>query len=168
MSTYDADLVGGAGVDERPDVDGGVEPRTEPESAGPRLEALEQRLDDGALDDDPRRRRAALPGRAERRPQDPVGGEVEVGVGQDDDAVLAAELERDALEAPRRRGRRCACPVADEPGERDDRHVGALDDRVADLAARPGHEVDDAGRETGLGHELDEQRRAMRRVGRRA
>ena len=31
---------------------------------------------------------------------DPVGGEVEVRICQDYDAVLAAQLERDALQAP--------------------------------------------------------------------
>ena len=103
------DLVERAGVDERADVDGWVEPGPEPELPRARLEALEERLDDRALDDDPRGGRAALAGRAEGRPQDPVGGEVEVGVGQDDDAVLATELERDALEPPGRALRRCPC-----------------------------------------------------------
>ena len=95
------DLVERAGVDERADVDGRVQPRPEPELAGTRFQALEQRLDDGPLDDDPRRGRAALTGRPERRPQDPVGRQVEVGVAEHDHAVLAAELERDALEALR-------------------------------------------------------------------
>ena len=87
------DLVDGAGVDERADVGRLVEAGAEAELPCARLEPLEQRLDDGPLDDDPGAGRAALAGRAEGRPEDPVGGEVEVGVGQDDDAVLAAELE---------------------------------------------------------------------------
>ena len=96
------DLVDRAAVDERPDIDGLVEPGAEPELAGPRLEALEQRLDDRAIDDHPRARRAALAGRPERRPQDPVRREVEVRVGQDDDPVLAAELHRQPLQPARR------------------------------------------------------------------
>ncbi len=103
------DLVGGARVDERADVDRGVEAGAETELARPRLEALEQRLDDRPFDDHPRRGRAALAGRAEGRPEDPVGGEVEVRVGEHDDAVLAAELERDALEPAAGAARRCAC-----------------------------------------------------------
>ena len=93
------DLVERAGVDERADVDGRIQAGPEPELPGARLEALEERLHDGPLDDDPRGGRAALTGRAERRPQDPVRGQIEVGVAEHDDAVLATELERDALEA---------------------------------------------------------------------
>ena len=50
------------------------------------------------VDDDAARRGAALAGGAERRPDDPVDGQVEVGVVEDDDRVLAAELEVDPLE----------------------------------------------------------------------
>ena len=106
---YAATLSTRAGVDERPDIDGRVETGAEPELAGARLEAFEQRLDDGSLDDDPRRRRAALAGRPEGRPEDPVRRQVEIRVGQDDDAVLATELERDALEPAAGARRRCAC-----------------------------------------------------------
>ena len=98
----------------------GSRPEPSRSSRGPRLEALEQRLDDGPLDDDPRGGRAALAGRPEGRPQDPVGGEVEVGVGEDDDAVLAAELERDALE-PAPGALRDALAGHGRAGERDDR-----------------------------------------------
>ena len=107
---YERDLVDRAGVDQRPDVGRLVEPGAEAQGPRARLEALEQRLDDRALDDDPRAGRAALAGRPERRPQDPVRGQVEVGVGEDDDAVLAAELHREALQPLRRPWPRCACP----------------------------------------------------------
>ena len=56
----------------------------------------------GALDDDPARRHADLAlveERAERRRVDRV---VEVGVGEDDQRVVAAELEHDALQVAAR------------------------------------------------------------------
>ena len=89
-----------AGVDERPDVDRLVQAGAQPEGPRPRLEALEQRLGDRSLHDHPRAGRAALAGRPEGRPEDAVRREVEVRVPQDDDAVLAAQLQRDALEPP--------------------------------------------------------------------
>ena len=46
--------------------------------------------------------------------------------------------------------------------------VRVVDDRVADLVARAGDEVHDAGREARLVQQLDEERRAMRRVAERA
>ncbi len=116
------DLVDRAGVDQRPDVRGRVQPVAEAEALGPRDEPLDQRVVDGVLDDHARAGRAALAGRTERGPQDPVGGQVEVGVGEDDDAVLAAELERHALQSSCRalRDRPTGGRMA---GERDDRHV---------------------------------------------
>ena len=61
-----------------------------------------------------------------------------------------------ALQAP-------AGPLGDPPAgrrrarERDDRHVRRVDDRVADIGAGAGHEVDGARREAGLGHQLHER-----------
>ena len=108
------DLVDGRRVDERADVGRRVEAVAETQALRARLEPLEQPVDDRPLDDDPRGGRAALAGRAERAPQDPVGGEIEVGVGQDDDAVLAAELEREPLErSPARTA--IDLPVSDDP-----------------------------------------------------
>ena len=61
-------------------------------------EARGELLGDRPLDDDPPRRHADLPlvqERAERRGRD---GVVEVGVGEHDQRVRAAELEHDALQ----------------------------------------------------------------------
>src|SRR4029078_10768908 len=118
-----ADLVDRSRVDERPDVDRLVEAGAELELARPRLETLQQGLDRGLVDDDPRARRAALAGRAERRPQDPVRGEVEVRVGHDHAGVLAAELERDPLE-PMRGALRDRLAGRRMAGEGDDVDVG--------------------------------------------
>ena len=82
MSDVRVDLVERAGVDERTDIGRVVEPGAQPELPGARLEALEQRLDDRALDDDPRARPCSAgrscrtpttgcrrsPGRGPRRP----------------------------------------------------------------------------------------------------
>jgi hypothetical protein len=109
-------------------------PDTEPQALGGRDELRLQLVVDAALDDDPARGRAALAGRAEGRPDDPFDGEVEVGVVEDDDRVLAAELQMDVLEAVGRRlqdrnaGLARAC-------ERDHSHVRVTDEGLADLAA---------------------------------
>ena len=78
---------------------------------------------------------------------------LEVGVGEHDRGRLAAELERHALDRPgglphdldadRRRA-----------GEADLRDERMLDQRVADDAARPGNDVQDAVRQPGLEPEL--------------
>jgi len=44
--------------------------------------------------------------------------------------------------------------------------IRVVDDRVADLRATSRHEIDRPGREAGLGHQLDQQGGAMRRVAR--
>src|SRR5439155_1624790 len=116
-------------VDERSDVGRRLQSIAQSELAGSALESLEERLDHGSLDDHPAAGRATLTRRPEGRPDDPIGRQVEVGVGKDDDPVLAAELEADPLEAT-------SGPLGDAPpgrgitGEREDRHVRRLDDRV--------------------------------------
>ena len=66
----------------------------------------------------------------------------------------------------RRRAARSAIRLAGRrvAGEGDDLHVRALDERVADVRAAAGDQVHGARREAGLGHQLDEQHRAVRRV----
>ena len=67
-------------------------------------------------------------------------GVVEVGVGVDDDAVLAAHLGDDALEvaagraARRRRGAMISRPTAPRAGEGDRAHARVADQRGADVA----------------------------------
>src|SRR5438477_4308603 len=84
-------------VDHRADVGAFLPARAEPQLLDPRDELLLQRVVDFLVCDHARRRGAALAGRPERRPDDAVDGEVEVGVVHDDDRVLAAELEMDVL-----------------------------------------------------------------------
>ena len=84
-------------------------------------QALEQLLGDRLVDEHPRGRRALLAGVGEGRADDRRHGLVEVGVGVDDDAVLAAQLGDDRLEvalpvgAPRPRLRTISRPTGSEP-----------------------------------------------------
>ena len=87
--------------------------------------------------------------------------EVEVGVVEDDDRVLAAELEVDVLQVRRPRSSCTATPVSREPVKRDHRHVGMADRAVADLLAAAVDDVDDA-------RAARPPRRAARRSARRA
>src|SRR5207237_9762123 len=113
------------------------------------------------LGDDSAGGRAALAGRSEGRPQDAVRGQVQIRVRHDDDRVLAAKLEADALQTPARQlgdalaGRRVA-------GERDDLDVRRVDDGVPDLRAGARHEIDAAPWEARLSHELHEEEGAVR------
>ena len=100
----DADLRVRVDLLERLPVDHGADvrlvlpPRAEPKLLRPRDEPPLELGVQALVDDHPARRGAALPGRPERRPQDPVDRKLEVRVVHDDDRVLAAELEVDVLE----------------------------------------------------------------------
>ena len=102
---------------------------------------------------------AALAGGAERAPEDAFDGQVEIGVVHDDDGVLAAHLERDALVQLRARRVATAMPVSVEPVNEISGTSGWLIDRVADFAAAADDEIDDAGRHAGLAQDLDEVER---------
>ena len=102
-------------VDHRADVGVVLPARPEAQLLGRGDELRLELAVDLLVDDHAARRGAALAGGAERRPDDPVGGEVEVGVVHDDDRVLAAELEVDALEVVRAAFACTATPVSREP-----------------------------------------------------
>src|SRR5207249_4600227 len=76
-------------------------------------------------------------------------------VVEDDDRVLAAELEVDVLEAVGA-GLRDRDARLTGAGQRDDRDVRVLHDRVADLSPAPVHDVDDTRRDTRFEEQLDE------------
>src|SRR5205814_4362031 len=102
------------------------------------------RLDDCALDDHPARRGALLARREERAARDLLGGEVEIGVGENDRRVLAAELELhllpvcDALDLH-------AAPDLVAAGERDRVDVACYE-IISDLGSSSEHEVEHAVR----------------------
>ena len=129
--------------------------------------AVGEQLDDALvgrpLDQDPAAGAAVLAGVVEDRVRRLAGELLEVGVGEDDVRALAAELERDLLHVARGQPHDLL-PGRGLAGERDlaDARVGR--DRRAGRAARPGHDVEDAGRDAGLERELAETDRGQRRV----
>ena len=121
------------------------------------------------VDEHARRRRALLPGVAERRLDDRRDGLVEVGVGVDDDAVLAAHLGDDALELARaaarrrRRVRRSSRPTGPEP-------VNAIvatsgwRASAAPASPSPGSSAIAPGRHAARAQRLDDAQPAARRL----
>src|SRR5207248_6980533 len=102
-----------------------------------------QRLVDLLVRDHARRGGAALTRRSERRPEDALDREIDVGVVENDDRVLAAELEVHVLE-PVGRGLRHRDAGLARAGERDDRNARVAYERVAGGLAVAVHDVDDA------------------------
>ena len=101
-----------------------------------------------------RRRRAVLAGVPVAGGPERLGREVEVGVVEDDDRGLAAELEVEPLDGV---GGDLRDALAGDgvAGDRDHPDLRMADERVADVGARAGQDVDDAGRED-LGEDLGE------------
>ena len=135
-------------------------------------EALEQRVGDRLVHEDPRRGRALLAGVVERALRDRGHRVVEVGVGVDDDAVLAAHLRHDAGELARavRQARGVAHELQADgarAGERDRRDVAVSGERRARLA-RAGQQRDRAGGHAALAERLDRARARSRAPARRA
>src|SRR5919205_346240 len=160
------DLLERALVDHGADVGLVLPAGAEAHLLGDRDELRLERVVHTVLDDHAARGRAALAGGAEGRPDDPVDGQVEIGVVEDDDRVLAAELEVDVLE---RVGR---VPHHLDPGlararERKRALAGVLGARVADRAAAAVEDVDDPRRQARLGEQLDEALAEEWRVARR-
>src|SRR3954447_11274561 len=91
------DLLHRGAAHQRTDVGRRLEPVAEPQALRARRDPVDELVHDRPFRDDTRARRASLAGRAERRPHDAVDGEVEIGIAEDDDRVLAAELEAHPL-----------------------------------------------------------------------
>ncbi len=114
----------------------------------------------GRPGDDPGRRRAVLAGVPVAGEAQRLRGEVHVGVIEDDDRRLAAELQVEALDRLRRdpgdalAGHRVA-------GDGDHAHLGMADQRVTDVAACAGQHVHHA-RGQDLGQDLGEGERRER------
>jgi hypothetical protein len=99
-----------------------------------RDELLEQLVVDLRAGDDPRRRRAVLSGVPVAGDPDPLGDGCRVGVVEDDDRRLAAQLEVDALQRLGR-GLRHLPAGRHVAGQRDHAHVGVADDARPDRLA---------------------------------
>ena len=118
------------------------------------------------------RRRALLAGVAEGRGDDRRDRVVEVGVGVDDDAVLAAHLgdhPLDVVLALRRLGGGADDlePDRARAGERDQVHARVAHQRRAGLA-EPGQQAERVGRHAGAVQRLDQHQRARRATARPA
>jgi hypothetical protein len=93
-------LVDGSLVDQRTHESVGVEGIADADLAVGGLEALNKGGGDGLLQEEAADGGAALAGGADGAEQDGAEGEVKVGVRGDDDAIVAAELEDGAANAP--------------------------------------------------------------------
>ncbi len=137
------------GRDERPGLGRVVRSVAQPYPLRAGSHLRDEPVVDRVLDDGPRPRRADLAGVGEGRGQGVVHDGLEVGVVEDDVGALAAHLERDLLEVDCRASEQRPARVM-AAGQRDEVHVGAVRQRLADPFAWSEHEVDDAGRDAGL------------------
>ena len=118
-----------------------------------RAELRDELLAHVAVDEQALAGRAALAGAEEARGDGRLGGEVEIGVLEDDHRAVAAELEHRGLA-----GGRLGDPAAGlgRADEADAVRARVARDLVADDGAGAGDEVEDAGRQVGLGDALGE------------
>ena len=133
---------------------------------GQRDEPLDDRVQHGPLDEQPRRRDAGLARVVEDAPDAAAHGGVEVGVGEDDVRRLAAELEHDLLERRRREPSRPCGPSATLPVNEMPSMPGCAAEQRARRAGA-GDDVDEPGGDAGLDRQLRHaQRRERRQLGR--
>jgi len=148
-----ADRLDGLLVDEGADVDAVVLAAAEGERTHPLAELLGELLGDVGVHEEPVRGRAGLAHVAHLRDHRPVDRGVDVGVVEDQERRVAAELHADPLELvggllhqqPAHAGRAGEADLAQPV-------VGL--ERLAELAGvLGGHHVEHAGREAGLGED---------------
>ena len=132
-------------VDQRPLLDVVVEAVADAERADRGLEPLDERVVDPGLHEDAVRADAGLAGVAELRRHRPFDRTLEVGVVEDDQRRVAAELERDLLHG-RRALREQQPPDLGRAREAECAHGRAVRDHVADHRRLAGDDVEDARR----------------------
>ena len=138
-----------------------IERSAEADLLGTLDEAVDEFLGDGLLDDESGTSRAHLTGVDESGVERIVQGRLEVGIGEDDVGVLAAELEGDLLD--RVRGVAGQQTTGDESaGERDHVDVLVSRQRGTSIGARTEDEVADSGRQTELLEDLHGEDRSVR------
>ena len=145
-------------VDDRTELDVLAVRVAEAEALGLLGQRVDVRAGERLVDEVPPGREADLALELERREGAGRDGGVEVGVVEDDERVVAAELERDLLEPP---ARQLTHPPADgrRPGERHDRDVRVGDQRLADVGAAD-DDLEDALGQAGLAEDRLEHRAA--------
>ncbi len=147
--------------DERAALDAVLGAAAEPDPLGAAGEFGDETVADGLLDDEAAAGRADLAAVDERGVEGLVDGGVEAliggtGVGEDHVGVLAAEFEGDLLDGGG--GGLGDLGAADQAaGEGDQVHAGVLGEAGADGVARSGDQVGDAGRQAGLGQQVDQR-----------
>ena len=117
---------------------------------------FDQRVFDGRRRDHAGSCRAALAGGAESAAVDGDGRFIEIGVGHDDDRVLAAHLAGDLGAALGRLGVERAADFI-RTRERDRAQHRRVHHRLADHGAGADHHVEHAGRQAGFGVNLGKQ-----------
>ncbi len=123
----------------------------EPQCAGPGGEPGEELVGDRAVHVEPLDRYAELPGGGEAGPDGAFGGLVQVGVGQHQHGVLAAQLQRGADQA----GGGLLGDLAAGPGRAGERDVvGVVDHGRADHRAVADHDLPEVGGQSGLDQQL--------------
>src|SRR5947199_300433 len=122
-------------------------------------EELIELVEDRTQHDRAARRRAALPGGAERATRDGLGGLFEISVVHDDDRVLPAHLELDLAEALRSL-RVEASPHRGRPREGDRLDALIRGDRARKSFARAQHQVERTVRQACRDETADHLRRA--------
>ncbi len=121
---------------------------------------------DRLLDQDAAGRRAFLALQAKRRADDAGGGLLQVGAARNDGRVFAAQLEDDGPDVV------AAGEILEQfhadierTGKGDAVYFGAVDQRLAEGASRPGNEVDHPIGESGVAEAIDQQARNPGRIG---
>ena len=160
-------LVAVRGADQRAGLGLRVVRPAQPDGAGPVDQRVDEVVVDLVLHQQPGAGRADLAGVEEDGGQRVVERDLEVGVGEDDVGVLAAQLEGDLLHGGRGRGH--DAPAGLQPaGEGDQVDPGVLGEQRARLGSGTEHQVADAGRQPGLleqPHQVDARvRRQLARL----
>ena len=136
-------------ADEWPGLGLGVVGAAEPDRRGPLHQPVHELVVDALLDQQARACRADLAGVQEHRREREVESDLEVGVGEDDVGVLAAQLEGDLLDGGGGRRHHLA-PGDQTAGEGDQVDAGVLGQRRRGVRPGSQDEVADARGEPGL------------------
>ena len=136
------------------------------------LQALQELVVDTLVDNGARAGRALLAAEAKGSAGHAFNRRIQIGVGIDDDGVLAAHLEDGALDpelAGLLHGRALVDMQTDflRARERNVASLGMLDDSVAEAVAMTGTEISHTVRQPGFFQNLEELRRNGRRIARR-
>ena len=151
-------------VHQRADVRCLVQAVAEAQGFGAGDELLGEGVQHALLDDHAAGSGAALAAGAEGAPHSALDRQVDVGVAEDDDGVLAAHLQVHAFAVSAAVGGDLAAHL-DGAGEGDHRHPRVAHQSGAGIVL-PEKEVDDAGRQAGLLQDAQQVSRAEGRVGR--